>query len=101
MSEFNDSFDEAPDAEPSGTRVPSLADYWAIVVKHRRLDRACIVLAALVAGVLITVLSRPMYRAAVVLDVVRQTHQPLAHGATSVAGSGGEGTPSSSRARSS
>ena len=90
MAEFNDSFDDASDAEPTGTEF-HLADYWAIVVKHRRLVFACIILAA-IGGVLITALSRPMYRAVVVLDVVRQSTNPLGMG-RSVAGSEANGDP--------
>ncbi len=90
MSEFTDSFDAGPDPEPVHTEF-HLSDYWAIVVKHRRLIFACIALAA-IAGVLITVSSRPMYRAVVVLDVVRQSTNPLGMG-RSVAGSDANGDP--------
>src|SRR5262245_48222598 len=53
-----------------------LADYWAVVLKHRRMIIACVVV-ALLAGVVVTLLSNPMYRATVVLDIVRQTNNPL------------------------
>ncbi len=75
MAEPIDSFEEFPGVEPPQREV-HLSDYWAIVVKHRRLVIACVI-AALVAGGLFTLLSTPMYRATVVLDIVRQTSSTL------------------------
>ncbi|MEX0878312.1 MAG: polysaccharide biosynthesis tyrosine autokinase [Thermoanaerobaculia bacterium] len=70
-----DSFEESP-----GTASPRgeihLADYWAIVVKRRRLIVICLA-AALVAGMLATVLTRPKYTAKTVLDVERQASSPV------------------------
>jgi succinoglycan biosynthesis transport protein ExoP len=75
MAEPTQSFDEFQEAEP---REPQLhiSDYWAILLKHRRLIVACVAV-ALVTSILVTALSRPMYRATVVLDIVRQTSNPL------------------------
>ena len=66
-----------------------LADYWAIIVKRRRLVVICLV-AAVVAGVLGTVLSRPKYSAKAVLDVVRQAASPVPFAAGQ-----GDGAPAS------
>jgi capsular exopolysaccharide synthesis family protein len=87
MAELTDSFNDLPDLEPPRPDF-HLSDYWAIVVKHRRLVIACVA-AAVVYGVLSTVLSRPMYRATVVLDVVRQTSNPLGMGRSVAGGEGG------------
>lgn len=75
MVEANDSFNDVPELEPQHAEF-HISDYWSIVVKHRRLVIACIAVAVII-GVLSTVLSRPMYRATVVLDVVRQNGNPL------------------------
>ncbi len=70
-----DSFEESPEtAAPRGEI--HLADYWAIVVKRRRLIVICLA-AALVAGVLATVLTPPQYTAKTVLDVERQASSPV------------------------
>jgi capsular exopolysaccharide synthesis family protein len=63
---------------PEDLREPEvhLSDYWAIVLKHRRMIVACVIV-ALIAGIVVTMLSKPMYRATVVLDIVRQTNNPL------------------------
>lgn len=87
MAELNDSFNDMPDLDPPHPEF-HISDYWAIVLKHRRLVLACIA-AAVVFGVLSTVLSRPMYRANVVLDVVRQTSNPLGMGRSVAGGEGG------------
>jgi capsular exopolysaccharide synthesis family protein len=78
MSEPIDSFEDVAGAEAAHREV-HLADYWAIVVKYRRVAVACVVVAAL-AGLLTTVLSRPLYRATVAIDIVHQTSNPLGIG---------------------
>ena len=81
------SFEEFPEDQ----REPEvhLSDYWAIVLKHRRMIIACVIV-ALLAGIVVTVLSKPMYRATVVLDIVRQTNNPLGL-SVSMPNAGGDG----------
>lgn len=50
--------------------------YWAVVVKHRRLIGISIA-AALAVGALFSILSKPTYRAVVVLAVERERRSPL------------------------
>ena len=63
-----------------------IADYWGIVVKRRWLIAVCLA-AALVCGVLATVLTKPEYMATAVLDVERQTPNPV--GFATARGDGG------------
>jgi succinoglycan biosynthesis transport protein ExoP len=75
MTEPIDSFEELPGLEPSDSEV-HLSDHWAVVVKYRRLVIACVA-TALVVGALWTFLATPMYRANIVLDIVRQSSNPV------------------------
>ena len=70
-----DDFGEASEVQSSRAEF-HLADYWAIVVKRRRLIAVCLA-AGLVGGVLATVLTKPMYTAKTVVDVVRQAAQTV------------------------
>ena len=70
-----DDFGEASEVQSSRAEF-HLADYWAIVVKRRRLIAVCLA-AGLVGGVLATVLTKPMYTAKTVVDVVRQAAQAV------------------------
>src|SRR5215472_454727 len=80
MADQFESFDE-----PGSTEAPHpevhLADYWDIVVKRRRLILLSLGL-ALAAAVAFTFLSRPVYKATAVLDVVRQRSNPVSFGAS-------------------
>src|SRR4030088_3279307 len=83
------SYDELPEALPPEPEL-HLSDYWTILLKHRRLILLC-VLVALLTGVVVTLVSKKMYRATVVLDIVRQTNNPLGFSTNSPnAGGGGE-----------
>ena len=78
MTEPADSFEEfsvldRPEPEAH------LSDYWKIVVKYRRLVILCL-LGALIAAVVFTLLSTPLYQASVVLDVTRQGSTSLGLG---------------------
>ena len=81
------SYDEFPEGESPAPAI-HLSDYWAIILKHRRMILLC-VLAALLAGAIVTWLSQPMYRATVVLDIVRQTNNPLGFSASAPSSGGG------------
>ncbi len=70
-----------------------LADYWDILLKRRKLIAICIGL-GLVGGVLATVLTRPVYKATAVLDVVKQQSNPLGFGANQGMGTDPEFLPS-------
>ena len=75
MTEPIDNFEEDPGREPSDPEV-HLSDYWAVIVKYRKLVMACLA-AALVAGAVVTFLATPMYQASAVLDIVRQSSNPV------------------------
>ena len=92
MSDQSDSFDE-PGLAESPRREVHLADYWDILLKRRRLIAVCIGL-GLVGGVLATVLTRPVYKATAVLDVVKQQSNPLGFGANQGMGTDPEFLPS-------
>ncbi len=70
-----DSFDDAAES-PEPRKEIHLADYWAIVVKRRKLIAICLA-TGLVAGIVATVLTTPRYTATAVLDVVRGTSSPV------------------------
>ena len=74
-----DSFEDVPETETS-SKI-HLAEYWAIVVKRRKLIAVCVA-AGLVAGILATVLATPRYTATAVLDVERQAARPIAFSAS-------------------
>src|SRR5437667_4973420 len=75
MNEPIDSFEEGPGREVSESEV-HLSDYWVVVVKYRRLVIASLSV-ALVAGAVLTFLATPTYRAYTVLDIVRQSSNPV------------------------
>jgi len=75
MTEPADSFDEIPVLEPPQAEA-HLSDYWAIVVKHKRLVLVCTAV-ALIAAAVFTLLSTPLYQANVTLDVFRQSSNSL------------------------
>jgi succinoglycan biosynthesis transport protein ExoP len=92
MSDPMDSFEES--GSPEGRRRDvHLKDYWDIVVKRWRLIAVCLGL-GLVGGVLATVLTRPVYKATAVLDVVKQESNPLGFGAAQGMGTDPEFLPS-------
>lgn len=53
-----------------------LAEYWDVVVKRRRLIGLCVAVAVFV-GILVSVLSRPMYRATTTLDIEKDKGSPV------------------------
>jgi len=63
----------AEDAAQSQVR---LSEYWGVLVKHRRLIAVCVA-AALAVAALITVLSKPSYKATAVLAVEKERQTPL------------------------
>ena len=92
MSDQMDSFDESGSAEAQRPEV-HLADYIDVLLKRRRLILLCLGL-GLVAGILGTVLTRPIYKATAVLDVVKQQSNPLGFGANQGLGADPEFLPS-------
>jgi succinoglycan biosynthesis transport protein ExoP len=58
-----------------------LSEYWAVVVKHRRLIVLCLA-TALVVGAVISLLSRPSYKATAVLNIEREKSSPFDIGST-------------------
>ena len=52
------------------------AEYWAVVVKRRRLIAICVAL-ALVIGAAVSILSPPTYRATTVLDIEKDKASPV------------------------
>jgi succinoglycan biosynthesis transport protein ExoP len=79
MADQFESFDE-PSSPEAARPEAHLGDYWEIVVKRRRLILLSIGL-ALVAGVAFTFLTKPVYKATAVVDVVRQRTNPIGFGA--------------------
>lgn len=63
-------------SRPDDFREVDLAEYWAIIVNGRRILAALIILALLV-GILVSVFSRPTYRAKTVLDVEAEKSSPF------------------------
>ena len=74
MADLDDFEETSESATPH--REIHLADYWAIVVKRRRLIAICLA-AGLVAGVLTTVLTKPKYMSRAIVDVERQAARPV------------------------
>lgn len=72
----------------------NLAEYWGLVVRGRRVIAACVAL-AVVAAVVISLLSRPVYRARVILKVEPDRSVPfnLGSGTTAVAAPAAEFLP--------
>ena len=84
-------------ATNSGQEI-HLAEYWDVVVKRRRLIGLCVAL-ALIVGAVISVLSRPTYRATTTLDIETDKASPVdvASGPASYVGYDPEFLPTQSR----
>ncbi|MGH9315716.1 MAG: GumC family protein [Thermoanaerobaculia bacterium] len=72
--------EESASAEPA-VREMNFAQYWAVIVKRRRLIGVCIIL-CLVAAVVVSLLSRPAYLAVAVLELKGAGTSPLEATAT-------------------
>jgi len=70
-----------------------LADYWAVVVKRRKLIAVCLAV-AVAGGVLATILTKPKYQSKTVLDVEREATKPVPFEAQNSEGGGAEFLPS-------
>ncbi|MBI2213548.1 MAG: polysaccharide biosynthesis tyrosine autokinase [Acidobacteria bacterium] len=79
-----DNGDFAP-PDPIGEPELNLAEYWSLVVRGRRVIAACVAI-ALVASIVISVLSKPVYRARVILKVEPEKSAPLNVGTAAPAG---------------
>ncbi|MFN2386425.1 MAG: GumC family protein [Thermoanaerobaculia bacterium] len=66
---------ESPSAERPGRQV-RLREYWALLLKHRRLVALCLITGVGVAA-LISLLSPPRYRATAVVAVEKERQNPL------------------------
>ncbi|HJT18310.1 MAG TPA: polysaccharide biosynthesis tyrosine autokinase, partial [Thermoanaerobaculia bacterium] len=53
-----------------------LAEYWSVIVKRRRLIGLCIAAALLIGGI-VSIFSRPTYKATVVLDIEKDKGSPM------------------------
>lgn len=71
--------------EPPAEPELNLAEYWALVVRGRRIIAACVAI-ALVAAIVISILSKPLYRARVVLKVEPERSAALEVGSEAVTG---------------
>jgi succinoglycan biosynthesis transport protein ExoP len=60
---------------PSGQEI-HLAEYWRIIVKRRRLIALCVAL-TLIIGAVVSLLSRPTYRATATLDIEKDKASPV------------------------
>jgi succinoglycan biosynthesis transport protein ExoP len=65
----------APSGAPAEQEV-HLAEYWAVIVKRRRLIGICVAVALLI-GALISLISPSTYKATTVLDVEKEKGSPL------------------------
>jgi succinoglycan biosynthesis transport protein ExoP len=68
-------FEDAPGPEERPAEI-HISEYWAIVVKHRRVVLLCVA-AALALAAVVSVLTRPSYLATVVLAAEREQGSPL------------------------
>ncbi|MGH9364903.1 MAG: Wzz/FepE/Etk N-terminal domain-containing protein, partial [Thermoanaerobaculia bacterium] len=75
MSKEPELIDEIATVEEAG-RETHLSEYWAVILKRRRLVGLCVGLALAVAAIR-SILSQPIYRATVVLDVEKEKGSPL------------------------
>lgn len=84
--------------EFAGEPELNLAEYWALVVRGRKVIAACVAL-AIVASVVISVLSTPVYRARVILKVEpeRTTQFGVGTGTTAVPAPAPEFLPTQTR----
>lgn len=71
---------ETPISDPTLTSSVQpeihLAEYWAVVVKRRRIIGICVAV-ALIVGAVISILSQPTFRATTVLDIEKDKGGPL------------------------
>ena len=74
--EQNDAWAARPDDGFSTGQQVHLAEYWDVVVKRRRLIGLCVAL-ALIVGAVISLLSRPTYRATTTLDIEKDKASPV------------------------
>jgi succinoglycan biosynthesis transport protein ExoP len=65
-----------PDPGPATGQEIHLAEYWDVVVKRRRLIGLCVAI-ALILGAVISILSRPIYRATTTLDIEKDKASPV------------------------
>ncbi len=65
-----------PGAAASAEQEIHLSEYWAVVVKHRRIIGFCVAL-ALVIGAMVSLLSRPTYKATTTLDIEKDKGSPM------------------------
>ena len=70
---FDDDFADDPGEAP---REVHLAEYWAVVVKRWRMVAVCVA-AAIVVTAVKTLLSTPLYKATVVLNVEKDRGNPV------------------------
>jgi capsular exopolysaccharide synthesis family protein len=75
MSSGTEMFDEPATSEAERPAL-GVAEYWAVLVKHRVLIAACI-LAGLAVSAVISVSTRPSYKASTVLTVEKERLTPL------------------------
>lgn len=78
---------QLPDPQQEFLHVPAaeqeihLGEYWAVIVKRRRLIGLCVA-AALLIGAAVSIFSRPTYKATVVLDIEKDKASPVDIGTT-------------------
>lgn len=72
---MNIQFADPPPASAPTTEI-HLAEYWAVIVKRRRLIAICLA-AALLVGAFVSILARPTYRATTVLDIEKGSGSSL------------------------
>jgi len=96
--EQNEPWAGRPDPATVTGQEIHLAEYWAVVVKRRRLIGLCVAL-ALILGAVISVLSRPTYRATTTLDIEKDKASPVdvASGPVSYVGSDPEFLPTQTK----
>src|SRR4029077_94903 len=87
-----ESYDEGVETAAPQKEI-HLADYWAVIVKRRRLILICLA-AALMGGVLATVLKSPSYMSKTVLDVERDASRPVPFSSQGSEGTAAEFLPS-------
>jgi succinoglycan biosynthesis transport protein ExoP len=65
-----------PDPSAPAVQEIHLAEYWNVLVKRRRLIGLCVAL-VLIVGAVISILSRPTYRATTTLDIEKDKASPV------------------------
>jgi succinoglycan biosynthesis transport protein ExoP len=96
--EQNQAWAGRPDPADPAVQEIHLAEYWAVVVKRRRLIGLCVAI-VLVIGAVISLLSRPTYRATTTLDIEKDKASPVdvASGPVSYVGSDPEFLPTQTK----